>query len=332
MPPLIRTNPRRAFTLIELLVVISIIGILIGLILPAVLAAREAANVVKCKNNLKQLGTAAQLFVGNYGHLPPGIGYYPTPNSGDCVIGTSSFHLLPYLEQRNLYDDALGLLDLPAPDGPTMVRYPGNNSVYSRTVAVFLCPSDSSVGPGGKVSIRGVPFGAMSYAINSMLSGARATQQGRAPGPQGKTCLSDIPDGLSNTILYAEKYARCSNKTMVPAFQSGGSAWAYCTSPAFPWLPPPMDLPMQGFQPGFAIAALANFGAPNAIREGSIFQVQPSPENCDPTRASTPHAAGIQVCLVDCSVRTLRPTMSRTTWWHAVTPSGGEILGADWNY
>jgi prepilin-type N-terminal cleavage/methylation domain-containing protein len=330
MPPPIRTIPRRAFTLIELLVVISIIGILIGMILPAVLDAREAANRVRCTNNLKQLGVAAHSFNVMYDHLPPGIGYYPTPTNG--VFGTSWFHLLPYLEQRNLYDDALGLLDLPAPDGPTMVRYPGNNSVYSRTVAVFLCPSDSSVGPGGKVMINGVPFGATSYGSNSMLTAARATQQGRAPGPQGKTCLSEITDGLSNTILYAEKYARCSNTTMAPAFRDGGSAWAYCTSPAFPWLPPPMNQPLKGFQPGFAIAALPNFGAPNAIGSGSKFQVQPRPDNCDPTRASTPHAGGIQVGLVDGSVRTLTRGMSSDTWWHAVTPSGGEILGADWNY
>jgi hypothetical protein len=180
------------------------------------------------------------------------------------------------------------------------------------------------------VSINDVPFGAMSYAINSMLSGARALQPGQAPGPQGKTCLSDIPDGLSNTILYAEKYARCSNRTMALPFREGGAAWAYCTSPAFPWLPPPMDLPMKGFQPGFAIAALRNFGAPHAIGPESKFQVQPRPDNCDPTRASTAHAGGIQVGLVGGSVRTLSRDMNEKIWWALVTPRGGELIGSDW--
>ena len=73
-------------------------------------------------------------------------------------------------------------------------------------------------------------------------------------------------------------------------------------------------------------------GAPDAIGPGSIFQPQPTPflGNCDPTRASTPHAAGIQVGLADGSVRTLAPSISGTTWWAAVTPADGEVLGSDW--
>ena len=50
------------------------------------------------------------------------------------------------------------------------------------------------------------------------------------PSPQGRTTFADITDGTSNTILHAEKYARCTNTTMPPAFQDGGTAWAYCTA------------------------------------------------------------------------------------------------------
>ena len=73
-----------------------------------------------------------------------------------------------------------------------------------------------------------------------------------------------------------------------------------------------MTLPGKAFQPGFAIPALASRGAPDAIGPGSKFQVQPTPflGNCDPTRASTAHAGGIQVGLADGSVRTLAPRMS----------------------
>ncbi len=68
------------------------------------------------------------------------------------------------------------------------------------------------------------------------------------------------------------------------------------------------------------------------IGPGSKFQVQPSPflGNCDPTRAATAHASGIQVGLADGSVRTLAASMSGATWWAAVTPSEGEVLGSDW--
>ena len=50
---------------------------------------------------------------------------------------------------------------------------------------------------------------------------------------------------------------------------------------------------------------------------------------CDPTRASTPHSGGILVGMADCSVRTLSPGMSHTSWWAAFTPCGGELLGPD---
>jgi hypothetical protein len=93
-----------------------------------------------------------------------------------------------------------------------------------------------------------------------------------------------------------------------------------------------MVLPGKAFQPGFAIPALATRGAPNAIGPGSKFQVQPTPflGNCDPTRASTAHSGGMVTGLVDGSVRTLSPGMSGDTWWAAITPSGGEVLGPDW--
>src|SRR5689334_19895337 len=117
MSPLLTTARRRGFTLIELLVVIAIIATLIGLLLPAVQKVREAANRMQCRNNLKQLGLAAQLYHDAYQHLPPVIGYYP-PAGG--AFGAYFFHLLPYLEQGDLYRSALGPVPFPAPDGPTM--------------------------------------------------------------------------------------------------------------------------------------------------------------------------------------------------------------------
>lgn len=298
-----RIAQRRGVTLIELLVVIAIIAVLIGLLVPAVQKVREAANRTHCTNNLKQLGLAAHNYHDTQKHLPPGMGYTPLAESG--VWGNHFFHLLPYLEQGNLFDDSAGTV-LGVPN----VKFPGNKNVYSQPLPIFLCPSDPSVGSNGVVTVKGFTFGASCYAANSQVFA-------KAPGdPQGKTRILDITDGTSNTIFYAEKYARCTSNSM----PLGGNLWAYCVSKHLN-LPPPMNPPPKPFQSGFAITA---------IGPGSIFKVQPTLGNCDPTRASTAHSNGMLVGLADSSVRTLAPSLSGVTWWAAVTPSGGEVLGSDW--
>jgi len=331
MPKLPREVQQRGFTIVELLVVIAIIGILIALLLPAIQAAREAARRAQCSNNLRQIGLAAHHYHDTLQHLPPGIGYYPTTRHG--AFGTYHFHLLRFFEEVNLYDRSLGSVSFPPPDGPMTVHYPGNNNVYSQPVPTFVCPSDPSVEPGGVVAIDEITWGALCYVPNALVSAKNDfTQNPIVTNPQGKARIpADFGDGTSHTILHAEKYARCTNTDMAPPFRDGGTAWAYCTSPLFPWQPQPMIPPGKAFQPGFAIPALAARGAPNVIGPASIFQVQPNPflGNCDPTRASTSHAGGIVVGMADGSVRTLAPSLSGDLWWAAVTPSGGEVPNLD---
>src|ERR1051326_4951648 len=117
-----QTQRRVGFTLIELLVVIAIIAVLIGLLLPAVQKVREAANRIKCANNLKQIGTAMHLHNDTYGSLPPGYSGNNTGTIAGSGGGAKMFdrpppemflieqwpgwgwgaHLLPFIEQADL--------------------------------------------------------------------------------------------------------------------------------------------------------------------------------------------------------------------------------------
>jgi prepilin-type N-terminal cleavage/methylation domain-containing protein len=124
--------PRCAFTLVELLVVIAIIGILIGLLLPAVQKIRHAANRISCANNLHQLALAVHSYHDALGALPSdqAFTYDPTAPNWSWLA-----HILPQLEQDNLYRDA------------RIGTNPPNNINQSldqiaTRVKIFLCPSD----------------------------------------------------------------------------------------------------------------------------------------------------------------------------------------------
>src|SRR5262249_43388655 len=135
-------------TLIELLVVIAIIAILIGLLVPAVQKVREAANRMSCTNNLKQISLATiNCADAHEAKLPPSIGVYPGVMNQQPFNsnGGTFLHILPYIEQDNVFKASLGN---PDPDGRN-----GNNPTYSQWTApvqnarvkTYICPQDPTM-------------------------------------------------------------------------------------------------------------------------------------------------------------------------------------------
>ncbi len=186
---------RAAFSLIELLVVIAIITILIGLLLPAVQRIREAANRIKCANNMKQLCLALHNYESSFGSFPPAY------NGKAFAVGWGWGSLiLPYIEQQPLYDQ-LGL--------PNAVFGNGNESApatpLSQTIlSLFVCPSDTGAPlndakrNNGKSNYRGV-CGACTPTVFIV-----DFDYGGALFQNSHVRILDITDGTSNTLVLGE--------------------------------------------------------------------------------------------------------------------------------
>lgn len=196
---------RDGFTLVELLVVIAVIGLLVGMLLPAVQAARESARRKECANHLKQIGLACQAYHDVMNRFPPGYcasGAYVDGETDTSPGWGWASCLLPYLEQQPLQQS----IDFRLP-----IDYPLNGPAVRTSIAVYLCPSDIVLSePFAVPDAAGQP---VVVAAPSSYAGCVGNDASDVDGPSGSgvfyrnsgSRLADLTDGSSVTILAGER-------------------------------------------------------------------------------------------------------------------------------
>ncbi|AMV37996.1 DUF1559 domain-containing protein [Planctomyces sp. SH-PL62] len=289
---------RRAFTLIELLVVISIIGVLIALLMPAVQSARGAARRVQCQNNLRQIGLAVNSYMTEKNVFPMSS----TAGAGRGVNHSGLAMILPQLDQRALFD---------AYNFQWENFAVANRSAVVTRISAYLCPaSPVSPGPVASEQIRrpdgsfypaGSAFARNHYAANwggsqstagEDFTRAKTNYRGvmmtvRLITQRGPTfCVrpQDVRDGLSNTVLAGEK--RDGQGWGVGGY--AGSEFDVATAPLGPDLP---DL--------------------RTIVTGSY------------------HPGQVNFVFCDGSVRPLRDAIDKKVWYGVLTRDGRETVSVD---
>jgi prepilin-type N-terminal cleavage/methylation domain-containing protein/prepilin-type processing-associated H-X9-DG protein len=261
----IRNPKSAAFTLVELLVVITIIGILIALLLPAVQTAREAARRMQCCNNLKQLGLACQLYAETNGVLPPNGTDWKScgkPYLCDQYKGGYLIRVLTFIEQQALFDRIVFNVN---PEANSYLDAPANTApVYKQVVNAFRCPSGDArlFWPGGghcgregvlshyAMSVGNAPSFLCGtggdYWNRGFFTHGDSMKASEVSGPFSTTWwssrLSDITDGTSSTIAMGEIRPECCT-----IFRDGwmhlNAMWVMTT--------PPINYPTCPDEPGY---------------------------------------------------------------------------------
>lgn len=320
----ISNNARKTgFTLVEVLVVIGIIGLLVAMLLPAVQSVRESARRTRCSNNVRQSTLALSTYHEVHRRYPPQYGWSKDVGAGG--FGTLFFHLLPFIEQSGVYDQALRTTDgFGSPGGYRIYAgtYDSRVVIGDQFITTYQCPSESSFG----LVLPWWGWRASSYASNFQIFGNSASvnlflwRNAYAPDSiardnvlrwEGRKSARNVTDGLSKTMCFAEKFGNCNARGPLGSAGSvltGGNMWG-----RWDYLDP--------WQPTFA-ADESFLGSASMFQDNPQPAVYPGP--CNPAVAQTPHPSVMVTAFLDGSVRPSTSSIAANVWWNSITPAGGE--------
>lgn len=324
---------RRGLTLIEVLIVVTVVGILIALILPAVQAARESARRAQCANNLRQIGLALASYAGRDGVFPAALA---APIYVHDIAEQREFspfaRILPELEQVAAYN-AINFSSTQDGSSPRSE----NRTAASLKLSIFVCPSDT---PGDGV--------AMNYRANMGVNAhASEDPSGRLSGAFSLHAWvrpSDFADGLSNTALVSERLRGDQDPTR---YDRRRDVWF--ASYAGELLTPDQGLSRCANTPS-GVPAHWSFGGDswllwnyNHTTYNHVAGPNSSKADCAATdvmsgemgiadagvySARSMHGHGVNVLTADGSVHFVKDGISLATWRALSTRSGGEVIAA----
>jgi len=334
-----RRRDRPGFTLIELLVVVSIIGLIVALLLPAVQASREGARRLQCANNLKQIGLALHNYEAanssfplnwRSGRVDPVLGkpYYVGGRPYSALS-----RLLGYLEQQPLYAAINYAVETYPEYGQSDFPFPQNLTAYSTNLAVFLCPSDGIAGPSPHgCNYRG------NYGVGPQPGTTRETYDSgngffSFPGVLGS---GSFPDGLSHTVAYGERLRGTGSDGGLASERDFGeiAVVPYCTSAD-------ADVALNccrlASSQGFPAHRMAGFTWFYGDFECTAYNHAQGPNGPIPdalalaawvgiATARSHHRGGVNALMADGSVRFVGNSVARAVWRGLGTRNGDELV------
>ena len=319
-------RPRRGFSLVELLVVIAIIATLVGLLLPAVQSAREAARRTACANGIRQFGLAVLNFESARRQLPS-VG---TRAESQWAFSPQAL-VLPYAEGA----DVLALVDFSQPimqgTGGSQTINPAQQSAARTVVSFLLCPSDG--GPT-QFAANGGTWAPTNYVVN-IGSGATVAMRALTTPNDGlfwylsAVRLRQVGDGTSKTLLASEAVRGAGSPATGPRPADARRYYAQLGGGS----------PGAGTDSEAACAAATTWHANRGLswlwgREfGIAFNTVHQPNDARPDcsrsgagsfKAASLHGGGVQTCMVDGSVRFVLDDVGGDVWRALSTRAGGE--------